>query len=319
MLKNKIVAWFLSFLLLLFFCSLTFTHIRVYLVEKKNPPEGRFIDIENLKIHYVEKGKGIPLVLLHGVSSTLSDFKNSPIFEELAKKARVIIPDRPGYGYSERPLKKISPADQAYILEKFLIKIRAKHPIIVGFSWSGSIATAHALKFPKSASGLVFINGATYPWPTPVDWIHKTGVKPFLGWFFANFLFSPIGTLFQEKNIKEVFWPSSPPESYKDIPIELIFRPKQFYANAEDMVVLNPFLAKQSRKYSKIDLPVSIIASEDDLIVSPKIHSIPLHKAVSNSKLITISDAGHPLHHTHPKEVIKVILEMLNLVNDRSD
>ncbi len=308
------MIWFLASFFFLLFCLLAFTHIRVYLIEKKNPPEGQFIEIDNLKIHYVEKGKGTPVVLLHGVSSTLNDFTHSPIFEELSKRARVIIPDRPGYGYSERPRTTIFPSDQASMLEKLLNKIEAKNPIIVGFSWSGSIAAAYGLQFPEAVSGLVFINGATYPWPAPVDWIYKAGVKPFMGTVIGNFLFTPIGELVLDKNIAEVFWPGSPPEHYKNIPIELIFRPKQFYANAEDMVVLKPFLAEQSKNYSKIKAPVSIIVSDNDLIVSPTIHSKSLNESVVNSKLISIPDAGHPLHHSHPKEVTKVILEMLDSV-----
>ena len=314
MLKNKVMIWFLSTIFFLLFFLLSFTHIRVYLTEKNNPPEGQFVQINGLKIHYVEKGEGVPVVLLHGVSSTLSDFTYSPVFEELSKKARVIVPDRPGYGYSERPKETISPADQASILEKLLNQIEAKNPIIVGFSWSGSIAAAYGLQFPESTSGLVFINGATYPWPAPVDWIYKAGVKPILGSVIANFLFMPIGTLVLDKNIEEVFWPGEPTKNYKNIPIELIFRPNQFYSNAEDMVVLKPFLAKQSKNYSKIKTPVSILVSEDDLIVSPTIHSKALNEAVANSQLTSIPNAGHPLHHSHSKEVTKAILEILDLV-----
>ena len=314
MLKNKVMIWILTGFAIVLFCLFGFTHIRVYFIEKQNPPEGQFIEIDGLKIHYVERGKGIPIVLLHGVSSTLNDFTYSPIFNELSKKARVIVPDRPGYGYSERPQKTIYPSDQASILKKLLNKLGAQNPIVVGFSWSGSIAASYGLQFPESTSGLVFINGATYPWPAPVDWIYKTGVKPFWGTVIANFLFAPIGTLVLDKNIAEVFWPGSPPENYKKIPIELIFRPKQFYANAEDMVVLKPFLAEQSKNYSKLKAPVSIIVSEDDLIVSPIIHSKALNETVINSQLLSIPDAGHPLHHSHPDEVTKVILEMLDSV-----
>ncbi len=312
------MTWFLSAIFFLLFCLLGFTHVRVYLIENEFPPAGRFVQIDDLKIHYVEKGKGVPIVLLHGVSSTLQDFTYSPIFEDLSKKARVIVPDRPGYGYSERPQRVISPSDQAALLEKLLNQIGAKNPIVVGFSWSGSIAAAYGLEFPDSISGLVFINGATYPWPTPIDWIYQAGVKPLLGPAIANFLFAPIGSLVLDKNIEEVFWPGSPPKNYKKIPIELIFRPTQFYANAEDMVVLKPFLAKQSKSYSKIKAPVSIIASENDLIVSPTIHSKALNEAVANSKLISIPNAGHPLHHSHPDEVAKIILDMLGSVTKRS-
>jgi pimeloyl-ACP methyl ester carboxylesterase len=311
MLINKIIIWLLSTAFIFLICLFGFTHVRVYLIEKENPPEGLFVSIGGLKIHYIEKGEGIPVVLLHGVSSTLNDFTYSPVFNELSKVARVIVPDRPGYGYSERPNGRISPADQASILKAFLDKLDAKNPIVVGFSWSGSIAAAYGLNYPESVSGLVFINGATYPWPAPVDWVYKAGVKPIIGSFIGYFFFAPVGSVVLEENIKEVFWPGSPPENYENIPIELIFRPRQFFANAEDMVVLKPFLAEQSKNYTKLKVPISIIASEDDLIVSATIHSKTLSEAVPHSKLVSISNAGHPLHHSHPKEVLTMIVDMV--------
>ena len=53
-------------LFFLLFFLLAFTHIRVYLIEKENPVEGQFVEVDGLKIHYVEKGKGIPVVLEGG-------------------------------------------------------------------------------------------------------------------------------------------------------------------------------------------------------------------------------------------------------------
>ena len=54
------MIWFLSVTSFLLFFLLGFTHVRVYLTEKNNPPEGQFAQINRLKIHYVEKGKAKP-------------------------------------------------------------------------------------------------------------------------------------------------------------------------------------------------------------------------------------------------------------------
>ena len=45
--------------------------------ERRNPPMGRFITVYGVRLHYVERGTGSPLVLLHGNGSMIQDFVSS--------------------------------------------------------------------------------------------------------------------------------------------------------------------------------------------------------------------------------------------------
>ena len=71
--------------------------------EIHNPPTGRFLEVNGVRIHYFELGSGAPLVLLHGNGSMLQDFESSGLIDLAAKSYRVIVFDRPGFGYSDRP------------------------------------------------------------------------------------------------------------------------------------------------------------------------------------------------------------------------
>ena len=71
--------------------------------EEENPPIGKFIEIEGVRLHYIERGQGDALLLLHGNGSMIQDFDCSGLVTLAAKSHRVIVFDRPGYGYSERP------------------------------------------------------------------------------------------------------------------------------------------------------------------------------------------------------------------------
>jgi alpha/beta hydrolase fold len=71
--------------------------------ERRNPPKGRFITVDGVRLHYVERGRGSPLVLLHGNGSMIQDFESSGLVDLAAKTYRVIAFDRPGFGYSDRP------------------------------------------------------------------------------------------------------------------------------------------------------------------------------------------------------------------------
>jgi pimeloyl-ACP methyl ester carboxylesterase len=71
--------------------------------EDDNPPAGQFLEVDGVRLHYVERGSGDPLVLLHGNGSMIEDFESSGLVDLAAKNYRVIVIDRPGFGHSSRP------------------------------------------------------------------------------------------------------------------------------------------------------------------------------------------------------------------------
>ena len=68
--------------------------------ERDNPARGQFVEIDGVRLHYVERGNGEPLVLLHGNGSMIQDFESSGLLDMAAAKYRVIAFDRPGYGHT---------------------------------------------------------------------------------------------------------------------------------------------------------------------------------------------------------------------------
>jgi hypothetical protein len=59
--------------------------------ERENPPTGKFVEVDGVRLHYFERGDGEPLVLLHGIDSAIQDFQCSGLIEMAAKKYRVIV------------------------------------------------------------------------------------------------------------------------------------------------------------------------------------------------------------------------------------
>ncbi|MFZ0650318.1 MAG: alpha/beta hydrolase, partial [Pseudolabrys sp.] len=104
--------------------------------ERRNPPTGRFITIDGVRLHYVERGTGRPLVLLHGNGSMIQDFESSGLVDLAAKKYRVIAFDRPGFGHSDRPRSTVwTPEAQADLLNAALVKMGVSQPLVLGHSW----------------------------------------------------------------------------------------------------------------------------------------------------------------------------------------
>src|ERR1700685_944745 len=134
--------------------------------ERRNPPLGRFITVEGVRLHYVERGTGTPLILLHGNGSMIEDFQSSGLIDLAAKKYRVIAFVRPGFGHSERPRGTIwTPEAQARVIAAALKKNGVPSAIVLGHSWGTLVAVALAVKYSQEVQGLVLASGYYYPKP----------------------------------------------------------------------------------------------------------------------------------------------------------
>src|SRR5215213_6382625 len=65
--------------------------------ERKHPPIGRFLEVDWVRLHYIEQGQGDPLVLIHGNGTMIQDFTVSGLVDRLAARYRVVVIDRTGY------------------------------------------------------------------------------------------------------------------------------------------------------------------------------------------------------------------------------
>jgi pimeloyl-ACP methyl ester carboxylesterase len=132
--------------------------------ERDNPPKGAFVQVDGVRLHYLERGIGSPVVLLHGNVVRLEDFVASGLVNRLAQNHRVIAFDRPGFGHSERPRDRLWTADaQATLLHKALVQLAMEQPIVVGHSWGASVALALALNKNAAVRKLVLISGYYFP------------------------------------------------------------------------------------------------------------------------------------------------------------
>src|SRR5918911_2353845 len=134
--------------------------------ERQHPPIGRFIDVDGVRLHYIEKGKGDPVVLIHGNGTMIQDFTVSGLVDRLSERYRVIVFDRPGFGYSERPRNRVwTPSAQAELLRKALDQLGVDRPVVLGHSWGTLVAVALGLARPAQGRGLGLVAGYHYPTP----------------------------------------------------------------------------------------------------------------------------------------------------------
>jgi pimeloyl-ACP methyl ester carboxylesterase len=285
-----------------------------YLAKKAewdNPPAGRFIEVNGVRLHYVERGAGDPVVLLHGNGSMIQDFQCSGLVDLVAKDHRVIVFDRPGFGHSERPRSVVwTPDAQAELIEGALAQIGVSKAIILGHSWGASVAVALALKFPDLVSGLVLASGYYYPTVRP-DVLALSGPAiPVVGDIVANTISPVISRWMWPVMLEKIFGPRSVPKKFENFPKELALRPSQIRASAAESALMIPDAVHFRNRYSELKMPVVIIAGEQDRLIDIDKQSARLHSDVSHSIFHRVPGTGHMIHQTATGEVMSAIDEV---------
>lgn len=291
------------------------TQAGVWAVERAHPPLGRIVEVAGARLHVVDVGprNGLPVVMLHGASSNLEVMRR-PVGERVARTHRVILIDRPGHGWSTREqLSDSTPGPQARMISEALQKLGVERAIFVVHSWAGALGLRIALDHPDRVAGLVMLAPVAYPWPGGVGRYNYAVTTPVIGPLLAHTITLPLGLLLADAGVAGVFAPQTMPEAFvKETATRLLLRPREFVANAMDLVTLRAAMAEQAPRYADITAPITIISGGVgvDKTVSTHIHSQPLAKTVENARLIVLPDVGHMIQYAAPDLVIAEIEAM---------
>jgi pimeloyl-ACP methyl ester carboxylesterase len=291
------------------------TQAGVFALQRIYPPQGKTIEVAGARLSVVDLGPrdaaGPPIVMIHGASSNLESMR--PLGDLLAKQYRVILIDRPGHGWSMRDdLENSTPAIQARMIDEALEKLGVGGAIVVVHSLAGALGALLALDYPRRVAGLVMLAPVAYPWPGGVGWYNKVVTTPLIGPLLAYTITMPLGLLLSEPGARSVFAPQTMPAGFvKSSATPLLLRPREFLANAWDLVTLKAAVTEQAPRYGNIKAPVVVITGDTDTTVSPNIHSRPLVAAVPNAKLIVLPGVGHMVQYAAPELVVREIEAMI--------
>jgi pimeloyl-ACP methyl ester carboxylesterase len=291
------------------------TQAGVFLAERAHPARGRMVEVAGGALHILDIGPrdtaGPPIVMLHGASSNL-EVMRQPVGERLARKHRVILIDRPGHGWSTRLRAEDStPEIQARMIEEALAKLGVNRAVFVVHSWAGALGARIALDYPQAVAGLVMLAPVAYPWPGGVGRYNRIIATPVVGPLLAHTITLPLGGLLAEQGARGVFLPQTMPDGFvRNTATPLLLRPREFIANAHDLVTLKAAVAAQAPRYAEIKAPVTIITGDVDKTVSTNIHSRPFAAAAQNVKLIVLPGVGHMVQYAVPDRVIEEVEAM---------
>ena len=279
--------------------------------ERDNPASGRFLDVSGVRLHYVERGSGEPLVLLHGNGSMIEDFDSSGLIDLAAKHFRVVVFDRPGFGHSDRPRNVVwTPDAQAELIKQALTKLNVSNATVLGHSWGASVAVALSLKYPDMIRGLVLASGFYFPTARPDVIAMGAPSLPVVGDLLSHTLSPLISRAIWPLMMKKIFGPQSVPKKFEGFPKEMALRPSQIRASAAESALMIPDALLFRNRYADLKMPIVIIAGEQDRLIDIDTQSARLHSEIPQSRLHRVAGNGHMIQQTATDEVMSAILKV---------
>jgi pimeloyl-ACP methyl ester carboxylesterase len=151
------------------------------------PFTSHYLDLQGLRYHYLDEGRGDPVVMLHGNPTWSFYYRNLVL--GLRDSYRTVVPDHIGCGLSDKPddsRYEYSLRQRVGDLEKLLEHLGLQENLtLVLHDWGGMIGMTYAHRHPEQIKRLVILNTAAFPLP-------RGKRLPWSLWWCRNTPFGPL-------------------------------------------------------------------------------------------------------------------------------
>jgi pimeloyl-ACP methyl ester carboxylesterase len=274
-----------------------------------------FAEVNMIKLHYVEGGQGLPLILIPGYPEAWWAYHK--IMPVLAKKYRVVVVDMRGMGSSDKPMQGYEKKNMAKDIYELVKKLGYEKVFIGGHDIGAHVAFSFAANFPETTSKLIILDT-----PHPDAGMYQLPMLPILG---ANYIY-PWWLAFNQ--VKEL--PEQLLEGRMQVIIEWLFRnllkdqnsisdfDKAVYAsayNSRDAIRASnawyqafPQDIEDSKTYGKLTMPVIGIGGSGYEMLQ-----MSLPNTTTNLQLKKVEESGHFILAEKPNETANFIMDFLGV------
>lgn len=272
-------------------------------IERMIPADGQHAEVAGVDFHYVDLGprEAPAIVMIHGILSNWRIFTYF-LAPAMARDHRVVVIDRPGWGYSRLTGKRLDIAEQADAIAALIGKLGLEKPLLVGHSMGGAVSLALALAHPEKVRGLALIAPYTQPIERPPEPLKGYAVPAPLRALLAWTIAIPIAMRTGKASTLAVFHPDPVPE---DFAVRgggaLAIRPEGFQSGTYEMGMAQGAMDAQAPRYGEIRMPVAILYAHGDTLLDPELHGTDTASAIIGAS-IEIVEGGHMLPVTHPEQ-----------------
>ena len=306
--KQKYFLYALIILLIVLIKGAIYSDISVEELKKEYANEhSKFIEINEMQVHFRDEGKGFPIVLVHGTASSLHTW--DAWTNELKKTNRVIRMDLPAFGITG-PNKNADYSIESYttFLHSFVEKLNLEKFHLAGNSLGGNIAWNYAAEHPAKVEKLILVDASGLPTNKEPPAIFKMAKTPVLRSLFLYVTPKMLIT----KNIKEVY------EDDDKVTDELVTRyhkmalrdgnRQAFIDRAKTDFKLDAKI--NTDRLKSIQTPTLLIWGAKDLWI-PLDNGKRMNRILVNSKLEVLENSGHVPMEENPKESLELLKNFL--------
>lgn len=284
---------------------------------RKAEIEQSFLSVGSLKIHLLQSGShhdSTQVLFLHGGSSDSAGLSWKRTLPVIGSMARVVAPDLPGFGLSEKPDIGYSLDFYTRFVEDLIRRTDLIEPVVVGSSMGGWIALELVLDRRIHVRGLVLVDSAGYRPAIPFSWLARSLLPfprlyfclrswisrhPFLIAQFLRFIIGP-GALKQD------------PELLRDVAEEMRrdHAGRAWRSFLEQELEKSRFRNSCGSRLHELEMPVQLIHGRKDRLV-PVEWAEEAHRKIPDSRLQVFEDCGHWPSRECPERFNSVLKEFL--------
>jgi pimeloyl-ACP methyl ester carboxylesterase len=267
---------------------------------------GKFIDLDGYSTHYLEKGEGAPVILIHGFF--YDSYMWNKNIDVLADKFKVYAIDLWGFGYSTR-----EPMDYGYPLYadqvlKFMDALSIEKACLVGQSMGGGTSILFCLHHRDRVEKMILVEPAGMPNPLPL--IGKISNLPKVG----EFLLGLKGNYYRKMVLANAFIYDK--RFITDTYLENVTRFHKVRGTSEiSLKILRKrffdTLLNEIHRLGEMDVPILIIWGRQDKAI-PVERGQEMHKILKGSRLEILDQAGHCPHDEQSQRFNKFTVDFLS-------
>jgi 2-hydroxy-6-oxonona-2,4-dienedioate hydrolase len=268
--------------------------------EDRVEPVAKDATVFGYKLHYLEAGRGDPIVLLHGTGGEGARWM--PTIQGLAGNFRVIALDQVGFGQSDKPLTIYHSGVFAGFLAQFMKTIGVPKAVVMGQSMGAGVALHLAVHHPEMVERLVLVDGGGYRSPSDAP-----AASP--NWH--NRQIANAGTLEESREYLEKLYYDHSFVTDKLVEQNLILRLRSAYTIESMQTASERGLGGVTEDEVRgIKAPTLLVWGMNDPLSSVA-NADKLNGAIKNSRKVLFEKAGHYPFLEHADKFNQVVLEFL--------
>ncbi|MEA2391635.1 MAG: hypothetical protein QOK31_1744 [Solirubrobacteraceae bacterium] len=257
-------------------------------------------------VSFLEAGEGPPVVLLHGQPGVATTWDRVTV--ALRRGARVIAPDRPGYGATGG--RAVGLRANAEVVRDLLDALEIERATVVGHSWGGGAALALAQAHPERIDGLVL--ACSIGTRSSVDAVDRLLARPVIGPAFTYAAFRTLRRLLPLRPTRRLVpgLGNLSEEALRDL-VQTLNERRDWRSFLVEQRALVDEIDDLDRRLGDVVAPTTVLIGADDFLVAPAVGR-ELGERIPGATCRVVEGAGHVLPAEAPDAIADAVLEQLD-------